>query len=200
MSRKRDSTNIGAVIRAYRKENRISLQKFAEMSGLSKSYVAMLETNQRPDNQKPPSPSLECVVAVAKVVGMSTVDLLVELGVDMNEDNEKKVAVQEQMSTHRSGAAIKPFEYIPLNNENLHKAAKTRSIILLPFPAPEKNGTVWVPVPAYGMAVAHTIDEVNGGVYTATAEVTGKITFSLFDINRTVFLDRGEATAALKKK
>ena len=66
---------LGDVISAYRKEHKLSMEKFGELAGMSKAYVSMLERNrtQRGDE---PSPSFEMYRNVAKALGMD-VDALI---------------------------------------------------------------------------------------------------------------------------
>lgn len=66
---------LGDVIYEYRMRHNISMDKFSELSGISKGYISMLEKNktQRGDE---PSPSFEMYKNVAKTIGMD-VDALI---------------------------------------------------------------------------------------------------------------------------
>ena len=66
---------LGEVIAAYRREHGLSMEKFAQLAGISKGYVSMLERNktQRGDE---PSPSFEMYRNVAKAMGMDMNDLI----------------------------------------------------------------------------------------------------------------------------
>lgn len=66
---------LGEVIAAYRKEHGLSMDKFSELSGISKGYVSMLERNrtQRGDE---PSPSFEMYRNVARAIGIEVGELL----------------------------------------------------------------------------------------------------------------------------
>ena len=66
---------LGDVIYEYRLRHNISMDKFSELSGISKGYISMLEKNktQRGDE---PSPSFEMYKNVAKTIGMD-VDALI---------------------------------------------------------------------------------------------------------------------------
>ena len=61
---------LGEEIRKYRKEHSLSLDQFAFKTGLSKSYLSMLENNKDPRG-KPISPSLDTIKKVAAVCGPS---------------------------------------------------------------------------------------------------------------------------------
>ncbi len=67
--------SLGEVIAAYRKEHGLSMEKFSELSGISKGYISMLERNrtQRGDT---PSPSFEMYRNVAKAIGMDVDELI----------------------------------------------------------------------------------------------------------------------------
>lgn len=66
---------LGDVIAEYRKITGMSMERFAELSGMSKGYVSMLERNktQRGDE---PSPSFEKYRDVAKAIGMDVDELI----------------------------------------------------------------------------------------------------------------------------
>ena len=53
---------LGKTLRAFRKENRYSLEHLAALSGLAKGYVWELETDANPN------PSLSTLVALAKAM------------------------------------------------------------------------------------------------------------------------------------
>lgn len=66
---------LGDVISKYRAEHGISMDKFAELSGISKAYISILERNRTPRGDEP-SPSYEMYRSVAKAIG-SDVDALI---------------------------------------------------------------------------------------------------------------------------
>lgn len=68
---------LGDIIASYRAEHSLSMEKFAEMSGLSKGYISMLERNSHPSTGKPIAPTLNTFVAVANALGME-LDALLE--------------------------------------------------------------------------------------------------------------------------
>ena len=188
------SVPIGKVIRKYRTENKISAKAFAESCGLSRAYIAMLEANHRFDNGKAPTPSLDAIIRIAKAMDMDTYVLMKKIGMDIQEKTGESDATAVKPSV-LSGTAqkIRPFEYVPLTQENLNAAVKERRLILLPFRAPRRGDLVWIPMPECGMAVAHTITMVGGGVYEAYSEINGTVSFSLFDIGHSVFQNRTDA-------
>ena len=66
---------LGEVISKYRTEHQMSMDKFSELSGISKAYISMLEKNrtQRGDE---PSPSIDTYRNVAKAIGMDVDELI----------------------------------------------------------------------------------------------------------------------------
>lgn len=67
--------HIGKIIYNYRKENKLSMDKFAEKSGLSKSYIAMLEKNLNPSTGKSITPTIDVIKKVANATMMDFDDL-----------------------------------------------------------------------------------------------------------------------------
>lgn len=72
--------HVGDFIKKYREEHNLSMQDFANLTGLSKAYVGMLEKVYNPETQKPISPSVDKMNQIAKGMGMSLDELLVHLG------------------------------------------------------------------------------------------------------------------------
>ena len=64
------------VIKQYRKENKISMQEFADRADLSKGYVSMLESGKHPQTNRAIKPSLETYQKVASAMRLSVDDLL----------------------------------------------------------------------------------------------------------------------------
>lgn len=67
--------SLGEVIAAYRKQHGLSMEKFSELSGISKGYISMLERNRTQRGGKP-SPSFEMYRNVAKAIGMDVNELI----------------------------------------------------------------------------------------------------------------------------
>lgn len=59
---------LGEIIKEYRSNNKMSMDDFAEKSGLSKGYISMLERNKNPKTGKKIVPSLETIKSVASAV------------------------------------------------------------------------------------------------------------------------------------
>ena len=67
---------IGEVIKRYRSEHKLSMQDFANISGLSKAYIGLLEKIYNPLNGQPIAPSIPKVKAIANAMGMELDELL----------------------------------------------------------------------------------------------------------------------------
>lgn len=59
---------LGEFIKNYRSDHDMSMDKFSEMSGISKSYISLLEKNRHPKTGKPIAPSVKCIRQVSDCV------------------------------------------------------------------------------------------------------------------------------------
>lgn len=66
---------LGDIIKKYRDDADLSMDGFAQLSGLSKSYISVLERNITPHGNEP-SPGIDTYKAVAKVLGIDVNDLI----------------------------------------------------------------------------------------------------------------------------
>ena len=183
---------LGQMIRDYRESNKISIREFAASAGVSKSYIALLESSRNDCMEKQPDPSTDVLLGIAEAMKMSPERLFKKLGYDMGNSSASNRRDAAQ-------AKIQPFTYIPPTIENLRSALAENRVLILPFSPPTKNSLVYIPqFEEDGMVITHTVSDVSGGVYTAFSELLGSVTFNLYDINRTVFVKRSEAYDALK--
>ena len=67
---------IGELIKEYRKSHNLSMQDFANISGISKAYIGVLEKIYNPKTNEPVAPTLEKMKAIAGAMGMSLDGLL----------------------------------------------------------------------------------------------------------------------------
>lgn len=63
--------NLGEIIKKYRDDNKLSMDEFAKMSGVSKAYISVLEKNKRPKTGKPVTPSISILKNIAKAMNIS---------------------------------------------------------------------------------------------------------------------------------
>lgn len=67
---------IGELIKKYREKHGLSMQDFANLSGISKAYIGVLEKVYNPITKEPVAPSLPKIQAIASAMGMELDDLL----------------------------------------------------------------------------------------------------------------------------
>lgn len=61
---------IGEIIKAYRKEHRMSMDTFAEKAGISRQYVWILERGESPKAGRPSQPTMDILNRIAAAMGM----------------------------------------------------------------------------------------------------------------------------------
>lgn len=61
---------LGELINKYRSKNGLSMDAFANKSGISKAYISLLEKNKHPKTGKPISPSIQCIKQAADAMNM----------------------------------------------------------------------------------------------------------------------------------
>ena len=67
---------LGDLIKSYRAAHGLTMQEFANLSGLSKGYVSMLEKNKHPQNKKKIIPSIDTFNKVAHAMSISLNEIL----------------------------------------------------------------------------------------------------------------------------
>lgn len=67
---------LGQIIREYREIHGMSMGDFANLSGISKPYVSMLESNKNSRDGKPIVPSINTLQKVSRAIKISLNDLL----------------------------------------------------------------------------------------------------------------------------
>lgn len=96
---------LGEIIKSFREEKKLSMDKFAEKSGLTKGYISMLEKNEHPKSKKPIIPTEETLLKVAKGMGVD-IDIVLEK-LDFNQEiqinvSPKKMLNIDNSSTHNT--------------------------------------------------------------------------------------------------
>lgn len=191
---------LGEIIAKYRAKNHISMREFAEKSGLSRAYISVLERDCNPTNGKKPNPSIQAIVGAAKAMEIDVIQLLQAIG--FNIDVSEAAIIQPPPSPAKTGNApkkdeLEPFALIPVTTDSLREAILDRRILILPFRLPSRGSFLYYPSKEYGMTIPMTVTDVKGGIYKARHDVIGEITFSLFDIDRTIFTSRSACDEAL---
>ena len=73
---------LGEIIKNFRYDNDMTMQEFADRSGLSKGYISMLEKNRHPQSKRELVPSFETYKKVSSAMGMPLDDFLAALDGD----------------------------------------------------------------------------------------------------------------------
>lgn len=73
---------LGDIIKEFRILNKLSMDEFGKMSGISKSYISMLENNRDPRGN-PINPSIETIDKVAGAIGVDLDDLMSQIDQDV---------------------------------------------------------------------------------------------------------------------
>lgn len=61
---------LGDIIKTYRQEHSLSMADFAKLSGMSKSYISLLEKDKNPSTGKRISPSIKSIQQAAIAMNM----------------------------------------------------------------------------------------------------------------------------------
>ena len=97
---------LNELIKIYRETHHYTMQEFADRCGLSKGYISMLEKGVQPRSGNKITPSIETIVKIAKAMGMTADELVMQL----NDDQEislvpipdaKTALLQEIYDKHR---------------------------------------------------------------------------------------------------
>lgn len=81
---------LGEIIKNYRKTHNLSMEKFADLAGLSKGYISMLEKNRNPQNARKLAPSVDTFKKVASVMNVEAEELI-----KMTDDRQPVLMVKE---------------------------------------------------------------------------------------------------------
>lgn len=143
--------NLGEIIKKFRDDNELSMDKFAKMSGLSKAYISVLEKNKRPKTGKPVTPSIPVIKNVAEAMNMSFDELfnmlednqIVSIGLD---DVIKKITeISVQLHTDRQ---VKVYDFATEQLKEQNKVVNFNDYI--------EEETDWYEVKFYGSISAGT--------------------------------------------
>lgn len=98
---------LGDVIKEYRNKNNLSMDKFSNKSGLSKSYISILEKNLNPTTGKEIEPTFSVMQKCAKAMNIDVNDLINMLDknqpIKINNKFEDSITKKEKnlISTYR---------------------------------------------------------------------------------------------------
>lgn len=109
---------LGDIVKSYRDKYDISMEDFGKMSGLSRSYISLLEKNINPRNNKPIVPTLETFVKISKAIGIDLNDLLKQI------DSEQLVYISpEQTELEKEYSSVLSL-YSSLNKKNREQSVQ----------------------------------------------------------------------------
>lgn len=81
---------LGDLIKSYRNEHSLSMDKFSDLSGISKAYISLLEKNKHPKTGKPIIPSLQTIKQAANAMDLDFNQLIGMIDSDVSLVPEKK--------------------------------------------------------------------------------------------------------------
>ncbi len=79
---------LGEIIKEYRAGHSLSMDAFSDVSGLSKSYIAILEKNRHPKTGKPVIPSITVIRQAAAGMNVDFNDLIKQIDGDVRISSE----------------------------------------------------------------------------------------------------------------
>lgn len=99
---------LGEIIKTYRKEHGMSMDAFAEKSGISKAYISLLEKNKHPKTGNSIAPSIAIIQSAAKAMNMDFDFLFSQLtgSVSVSEPNPLPAYEALEHALKGSGAAL----------------------------------------------------------------------------------------------
>jgi transcriptional regulator with XRE-family HTH domain len=118
---------LGDVIREFRELNNLSMEEFAKMSNLSKSYISMLENNKDPRGN-PINPSLETIDKVASTIGVELDTLVSKIDQDVVV-NRKKTPLSDFDSSEEE--ATTKWKFIRYCYEHASQEEKNKVLTIL---------------------------------------------------------------------
>lgn len=104
---------LGDIIKQYREKQKISMDAFAEKSGISKAYISLLEKNKHPKTGKPIAPSIKYIKQVADAIGVDFNDLFSIIDGDVTL-NEKSDLVEDRTKLPKAAFPINNMHRIPI--------------------------------------------------------------------------------------
>lgn len=78
---------VGEIIKDFRSKYNVTMDDFAQMAGICKGYVSMLEKNENPRTKKPITPTTKTLKGVATALGISVSALMDK----MNQSDDTEV-------------------------------------------------------------------------------------------------------------
>ena len=103
---------LGEIIQYYRATHSMSMDEFARISGISKSYISLLEKNKHPKTGEPITPSVTIIDQAAKAMGLSFDDVFKMLNSDQEISFIETINKIETDYTYESSRTEELFAYL----------------------------------------------------------------------------------------
>lgn len=123
---------LGEIIKEYRTIHKMSMDTFSDRSGISKSYISLLEKNQHPITGKQIAPSIQCIKQAADGMRMDFNDLFNKLdgNVSLIENNKYTTSTANAVTINvlgrvAAGIPIEAVEEIIDTEEITEEMART---------------------------------------------------------------------------
>lgn len=113
---------LGKIIKEYRDDNKLSMDDFANKTGLSKPYIAMLEKNFNPKSKKEIVPTVDTIAKCAKAMDIEFNDLF-------NVLNPSNSIITNFVIDSRIATVIEMMQNMTIKDRN-----KTLEVIKAMFP------------------------------------------------------------------
>ncbi len=178
---------LGEIIKAYREEHHMSMDDFAKASGMSKTYVWMLEKNKNTNGGKAIVPTMDYIQKAAKAMFVDFDDLLemIRDTVNINNDNhviarksiripvlrriEKGVpadeskdivgyeVISDEMAYEGSYFALK------IKGDSMEPSISNGSVVIVKQQDAANNGDIVVALVSDGTTICKRLFEIPGG-------------------------------------
>lgn len=122
---------LGDIIKNYRTKHQLSMDAFAEKSGISKAYISLLDKNKHPKTRKPIAPSIQFIRQAADAMSMDFNILFAQLEGEVSLDTssviQKKGVTINVLGRVAAGIPIEAVEDIIDTEEITEELARTGS-------------------------------------------------------------------------
>ncbi|HFP6027145.1 TPA: helix-turn-helix domain-containing protein, partial [Streptococcus pyogenes] len=113
---------LGEIIKNFREEKKLSMDRFAEKSGLTKGYISMLEKNEHPKSKKPIIPTEETLLKVAKGMGVDIDFVLSKL--DSDQEIQINISPKNMLNMDNPSTPTTPkVELIPSTLQKINSTS-----------------------------------------------------------------------------
>lgn len=114
---------LGDVIKSYRDENKVSMEYVANLCGITKGYVAMLEKNVNSKTGRPVKPTIETIVKVCNGLHLDFNSVFNSL------DDDYEINI----STSQPSSSMQLTEQEEILVENFHRLSDSQKVRLLAY-------------------------------------------------------------------